>query len=106
MKLFESQIKKKQHERVRKQAEQANIRKYIGADVSDDTIQVNTPAVKTGGELAVGVIKALSLTVLRIVVFALCAAGLIALIYPGPRRELTLIMVQVLEQLRDLIGIA
>lgn len=105
MKLFESKLKKKQHERVRKQAEQANIRKYIGADVSDDTIQVNTPAIKSGGELAIDVISALLSAVLRIAVFSLCAVGLIALVYPGPRRELTLILTQVLEQLHNLIGI-
>lgn len=103
--MFESQIKKKQHERVRKQAEQANIRRYIGADVSDDSIQVNAPAMKSGGEVAVGAVRALSYTVLRIVIFSLCAVGLIALVYPGPRRELTLILTQALEQLRDLVGI-
>ena len=104
MGLFRSQIRRLKRERVRKQAEQANIRRVIGADVSDDSISVHAPAMKSAGEVAVGAVKSAAELLARMAVFALCALGLIALMSPGTRRELLLILKQVSEQLRAYIG--
>lgn len=105
MGLMKSRIRKKQQERIRKQAEQANIRKFIGADVSDDRIRVTAPAMKSGGEIAAGAVRALFMAVLRFAVFALCAIGLIAIIYPGPRKELGTILSETYLLMRELLGI-
>ena len=93
----------KQKKLAQKRLEQANIRTALGADVSDDSVIVNAPPMKTAGEAAWGMAKDVLQTIISIVVYILTFIGAVSLVYPGPRAALYEILTSAFSVLKNLV---
>lgn len=104
MGVIERRVRKKQRERILREAAKAAAKSSLGKDVSEGSIKVELHEKRGLTEVMLEATRWAVSAFLRILAVLFCALGLIAAVYPGPRRELFLILTKTVSEAKGFLG--